>query len=105
VIAYNVAQRKRELAVRMALGAAARHILGSIVAGGLRFAAIGTVVGAAIALLAGRWIEPLLFDQSARDPVVFATVAGALLLVAIVASVIPAIRGARLDPNTVLRME
>jgi ABC-type antimicrobial peptide transport system permease subunit len=105
VIAYNVAQRKQELAVRMALGAPAASVMGSVVAQGLRLALLGAAVGSAIALVAGRWIEPLLFDQSARDPAVFATVTAALLFVAILASAIPAFRGVRVDPNAALRAE
>jgi putative ABC transport system permease protein len=105
VIAYSVAQRKQELAVRVALGARAGNVIRLVVSEGLLFAACGAALGGAIALVAGRWLEPLLFDQRARDPIVFGTVAGALLLVAIVASVIPAIRGARADPNAALRTE
>jgi putative ABC transport system permease protein len=105
VIAYNVAQRKQELAVRMALGAKAGNVMRLVVAEGLLFATAGAALGGAIALVAGRWIEPLLFDQPARDPVVFGTVTGALLLVAVAASVIPAIRGAHVDPNVALRAE
>jgi len=70
VTAYNVAQQKQQLAVRTALGAAARDVVGLIVAQGLRYATYGAVVGAVIALVAGRWIAPLLFEQSARDPAV-----------------------------------
>ncbi|MGH7553591.1 MAG: ADOP family duplicated permease, partial [Longimicrobiales bacterium] len=105
VIAYNVAQRKQELAVRMALGAATGDVMRLVFGEGLRFALAGAVVGGAIAFVAGRSIAPLLFDQSARDPVVFGTVTGALLLVAVVASVIPAMRGARVNPNAALRAE
>lgn len=105
VIAYNVAQRKQELAVRVALGAEASHMMRLVVAEGLRFAAFGVILGGVFALAAGRWIAPLLFDQSARDPVVFGTVTAALLVVAVVASAIPAIRAARVDPNAALRAE
>jgi predicted permease len=105
VIAYNVAQRKQELAVRMALGARAGTLMRLVVSEGLLFAVAGAALGGAIARVAGRWLEPLLFEQRARDPVVFGTVAGVLLLVAIVASLIPAIRGARVDPNAALRAE
>jgi len=105
VIAYSVAQRRQELAVRVALGASAGDVMRLVVGEGLRFAVSGVVVGGALALLAGRWIAPLLFDQSPRDPVVFGTVAGALLAVAVLASVIPAFRGARADPNLALRAE
>ncbi|HET6948332.1 MAG TPA: ADOP family duplicated permease, partial [bacterium] len=105
VIAYNVAQRKQEMAVRVALGAAVGDVMRLVVGEGLRFAISGAVVGAALALLAGRWIAPMLFDQSPRDPVVFATVMGALLVVAVLASAIPAFRGACADPNLALRAE
>jgi predicted permease len=105
VIAYNVAQRRQELAVRVALGAAAGDIMRLVVGEGLRFATTGAAVGGAIALLAAPRIAPLLFNQSPRDPIVFGTVTGTLLAVAIVASMIPAIRGARVDPNAALRAE
>jgi predicted permease len=105
VIAYTVAQRRQELAVRVALGAAARDLVRLVVADGLRLGVTGAALGAAIALVAARGIAPLLFHQSARDPIVFGTVTGALLLVAIVASAIPAIRGARVDPNAALKAE
>ena len=105
VIAYNVAQRKHELAVRVALGAGSSDVLRLVIAEGIRFALSGVLVGGAIALGTGRWIAPLLFNQSARDPAVFGAVILLLLLVAILASAIPAIRGARVQPNTVLRSE
>ena len=105
VIAYNVAQRRQELAVRVALGAAAADVLRLVVGEGLRFAVAGAAVGGAIALLAAPWIAPLLFKQSPRDPAVFGAVTAALLVVAVLASMIPAIRGARVDPNVALRAE
>jgi hypothetical protein len=105
VIAYNVTQRRQELAVRVALGAGRGDVLGLVVGEGLRYAVTGAAVGGAIALLAAPRIAPLLFDQSPRDPWVLGAVTGALLLVAITASMVPAIRGARVDPNAVLRSE
>jgi len=105
VIAYNVAQRRQELAVRVALGAAAGDVMRLVVGEGLRFGVTGAAVGTAIAIIAAPRIAPLLFNQSPRDPTVFATVTGALLLVAVIASIIPAIRGARVDPNAALRAE
>jgi len=105
VIAYDVAQRRHELAVRVALGAAASDVIRLVVSEGLRFAVSGAVVGGAMALVGGRWIAPLLFNQSARDPVVFGAVTAVLLLVAVGASMIPAIRGARVDPSAALRAE
>jgi putative ABC transport system permease protein len=103
MIAYSVAQRRKELAIRTALGAAAADLLRLVLADGLRFATFGVLVGGLIALLAGRWIEPLLFNQSPRDPAVFGFVTVLLLLVALTASAIPAVRGARVDPNGALR--
>ena len=105
VIAYNVAQRRQELAVRAALGAAARDLVGLVVADGLRLAVTAAFVGMAIALVAARWVAPLLFNQSAHDPIVFGIVTGVLLLVAAVASAIPAIRGARVHPNAALKAD
>lgn len=105
VIAYHVVQRRRELGVRIALGALTGSMLRLVVSEGVRFAALGVVIGAVIALAAGRWVGPLLFEQSPRDPVVFGGVALLLLAVAAAASAIPAHRATRLDPNTVLRAE
>jgi ABC-type lipoprotein release transport system permease subunit len=76
-----------------------------VVGQGVSFAAIGVAVGGAIALLAARWIEPLLFDAPARDPLVLASVTGILLVVALLATVRPAIRATRVDPTVALRAE
>ena len=105
VIAYDVAQRRRELAVRVALGASAATVLRLVVGEGIRYAAAGALAGSLVALAAAGQIAPLLFDQPARDPAVFAFVAGILVLVALGASAIPAWRGARVDPNAALRAE
>lgn len=105
VIAYDVAQRRQELAVRVALGAAVADVMRLVLGDGLRFAVTGAAIGSAIAFIAAPRIAPLLFDQSPRDPMVFGIVTGALLLVALIASLLPAVRGARVDPNVVLRAE
>jgi len=102
-IAYSVAQRLHELAVRLALGAAVSDVVGLVAGQGVRLALYGIVAGGGAALLLGRWVAPLLFDQSPYDPVVFGGVVSVLLLVALVASTIPALRGARVHPNTLLR--
>ncbi|HTE47991.1 MAG TPA: hypothetical protein VK636_22300, partial [Gemmatimonadaceae bacterium] len=60
---------------------------------------------AALALLGARWIQPLLFQQSAKDPTVFGVVGAMLVVVAFVASTVPGVRATRADPNTVLRSE
>jgi predicted permease len=105
VISYRVTQRLHELGVRAALGARQTDLLRLVVGQSLRLAVAGVVVGLLLALLASRWVEPLLFQQSGTDPVVYAAVAGLMLLVAVVASVVPARRAARVDPNTALRAE
>jgi len=66
---------------------------------------VGIVFGAAIALGAGRWVKPLLFNESPRDPAVYAAVAVTLLVVATLASLIPARRAAKADPMQALRSE
>jgi len=105
VIAYNVTQRMHELGVRVALGAQRADILKLVVGQGARFALAGVAVGAGHALLASRWIQPLLFRQSATDPVIYLTVAAIMLVVALVASAAPANRAASADPNSALRSE
>jgi len=105
VIGYNVTQRMHELGVRVALGAQAPDILRLVVGQGLRFAAAGVALGSVLAWGGSRWIEPLLFRQPAKDPIVYSVVGAALLLVALAASASPAFRASRADPNTALRSE
>ena len=105
VIAYHVAQRMHELGVRVALGAQARDVRRLVLGQGVRLAIAGVAIGAAIALWAGRFIQPLLFDEPAKDPLVFALVAAALLGTAIAASLLPARRATRADPLMALRSE
>jgi putative ABC transport system permease protein len=105
VIAYNVVQRTHELGVRIALGAHVGNVLGLVVGQGVRLGVAGIVIGGMIAFSGARWLKPLLFQESARDPAVYALVAAVLLAVAVVASYVPARRAARVDPNVALRAE
>ena len=105
VIAYNVGQRMHELGVRIALGAQRTDVMRLVVGHGVRLSIAGVAVGSAIAFAAERGIEPLLFRQSARDPAVLGTVGAVLIVVALVASAVPALRAMRADPNTVLRSD
>ncbi|HEX6534804.1 MAG TPA: ADOP family duplicated permease [Gemmatimonadaceae bacterium] len=105
VIAYDVAQRTHEMGVRVALGARAGDVVRLVLLGGLRLAAVGLALGAAIALGGARWIAPLLFREPPRDPVVFGIVAAVLMVVAAAAATIPAWRAARVDPMEALRAE
>ena len=105
VIAYNVAQRTHELGVRRALGAQASDVVRLVVTDGLRLAAVGVGIGVAGALWAGKWVKPLLFNVSPKDPWVFVAVATTLVAVALAASWIPAMRASRVDANVALRTE
>jgi ABC-type antimicrobial peptide transport system permease subunit len=105
VIAHNVAQRTHELGVRVALGAQTPDVIRLVVGEGLRLGGAGIAVGVVIALAAAPWIAPLLFEQSARDPMVFGAVTIVLLAVAVAASGLPARRATRVDPNIALRAE
>ena len=105
VLSYLVAQRTREIGVRIALGAQASSIVGLVMRSGVGMTLAGIAVGATIALWAGRFIEPWLFNTSAHDPVVFGGVSLALLLVAVLASVVPAARARRVDPMEALRSD
>jgi ABC-type antimicrobial peptide transport system permease subunit len=105
VIAYNVAQRTHELGVRRALGAQAADVVRLVVSDGLRLAGVGVAIGVVAAFWAGKWVKPLLFDVSPKDPAVFVFVALALIVVAVAASWIPAMRASRVDANVALRSE
>ena len=105
VIAYNVAQRTQEMGVRIALGARMPDVARLVLSEGMKLAVVGIVLGGALALVVSRWVKPLLFDVSPRDPLVFAGVAVVLLAVAALASFVPARRAARVDPMKALRTE
>jgi ABC-type antimicrobial peptide transport system permease subunit len=105
VLAYNVAQRMHELGVRRALGAQAADVVRLVVSDGLRLAAVGVAIGAGAAFWAGKWVQPLLFNVSSKDPAVFGVVAATLVAVAVAASWVPAMRASRVDPNVALRAE
>jgi predicted permease len=105
VIAYTVAQRTHEMGIRVALGARRSDVVAMIVRDAVTIAVIGLALGAGASLAAARWIEPLLFDVSPRDPAVYAIVATVIVAVAVAASWVPAARAARVDPSVALRAE
>ena len=105
VIAYSVAQRTREIGIRVALGASRRDVVALVVKAGLRWSLAGVIVGVAGALALSRLMTGLLFGVTASDPMTFAAMAVAMIGVAIAASYIPARRAASVDPIAALRAE
>lgn len=105
VIAYATAQRTREIGLRMALGAPARSVTRLIMRDGLILAGAGVILGVALALVAGPVLASLLIGVGAADPVSFGVAAAVLLVVAAVASYVPARRALRVDPSIALRTE
>jgi predicted lysophospholipase L1 biosynthesis ABC-type transport system permease subunit len=105
VMSYAVSQRTQELGIRMALGARPSQVLGLVVREGLALALPGLVVGVAASVIAARPLGGMLVRVSAADPSTFAATASFLLLVAVVASYLPAFRATRLDPVRALRGE
>jgi predicted permease len=105
VMAYNVAQRTRELGIRKALGADDDSILRRVVGGGLALVALGSMIGAAGCWYVATLLEAYLFGIEARDPWTFVAVTLALALAALAASWVPGRRAARVDPLVALRAE
>jgi putative ABC transport system permease protein len=105
VVGYSVTQRMHELGVRVALGAQRPDLLRLVVAQSARLTLLGVAIGSVAALAASRWVQPLLFQQSARDPLIYAAVAAVMVVVALFAAASPAARAARADPNSALRAE
>jgi ABC-type antimicrobial peptide transport system permease subunit len=103
VISYVVSQRTREIGVRMALGASGATVRGMIVRQGGLLALIGILLGLAGAAALSRVMATLLFGVSARDPLTYGGVAAGLAVVALLASWIPALRAAGVDPAIALR--
>lgn len=105
VLAFIVAQRRREIGVRMALGAQPRDVIARVMAQGLRLAGIGVAIGLALALAGSRLLSSMLFGTSPTDVGTFAVVAELLVAIAAAASLVPALRASRVDPLIALRDE
>src|SRR5881398_3039460 len=105
VLAYTVAQRTHEVGIRVAMGAQRSDVLGLMVGQGVRTAALGAGIGALAALAGGRVLSSLLYGVSPHDPLVLFGAAMIPLVVAAVASYVPARRAAKVDPVVALRYE
>jgi putative ABC transport system permease protein len=105
VIAYSTAQRTREIGVRIALGAEARHVIKLIAGQGTRLVIAGVVLGLVGSVLVLRVIQSMLFGASPFDPTIFAAVSALLAAAALMAIWLPARRAARIDPLEALRAE
>jgi predicted permease len=103
VMCYVVSQRTSEIGVRLALGAAPGRVAGQILRQGAAVTAAGAAIGLVAAIAGGRLIDSLLYGVSARDPLIVATMTGALAIVALAACWVPARRAARLSPADALR--
>lgn len=105
VFAYAVAQRTREIGLRIALGAQPGSVLRLVVSEGMKVGLVGIAVGLVGALLAGRALSTIVYDVPVRDPATFASAAIALMVVVLAACFLPARRAAKVDPLVALRYE
>ena len=105
VMSYAIGQRARELSIRLALGAQRREIVRLVLAGGMKPALAGIVIGLAAAFALSRLVEKLLFEVKTHDPLVFIASVCLLGIMAALSIYLPARRASRLDPMASLRSE
>ena len=105
VFAHAIAERRREMAIRIAIGAQPGRVLGMILREACRLAAVGVLCGCALAVVAGRWLQSMLVGTAPSDPAVLGAAAALMLLVAALATFLPARTASRADPTALLRAE
>ena len=105
IVSYSVTQRTHEIGIRMALGARAGNVLSLIMRHGLTLVLTGIVIGIAGALALTRFLTTLLFGVTPTDAVTFLCVSFVFFVIAVIASLIPAVRATRVDPLVALRYE
>jgi ABC-type antimicrobial peptide transport system permease subunit len=102
-MAYAVSRRKREIGIRVAIGASPANVIGSIMGRTAVLLGGGTVGGAAVALAISRYFAPLLYNVNPRDPAAFATAIGVIAAITVLACLVPARRAVRVDAMVALR--
>ncbi len=105
LMSYVVRRQRREIGVRMALGAEPLDVLRMVVSRGMRFVGVGTVVGLGLVAMEGRWLGSLLYGVTPHDPKTIVAVTGVLLLSALLACLLPGIRAARIRPSEAIAEE
>ena len=105
VMAYSVAQRTREIGIRMALGARSSDVMRMVVRQGMKLVAIGNAIGLTAALVLTRMMTSLLYGVSPTDPLTLGAISLLLILVALLACYLPGLRATRVDPMIALRYE
>jgi predicted permease len=105
VLAYAVAQRAREIGIRMALGAAPGQVIGAVLRDAFRMVAAGLLLGIPLSYAASKWIATSLYGLKPGDPLTYGSIVGLLAIAALAAAFLPSRRAASVDPMVVLRCE
>jgi predicted permease len=103
VLSYYVSTQRKEIGVRVSLGAEPARVRRLVVARGMTLAALGITIGLGVSLVAARWLRSVVFGLSPRDPTTLALVALGMTAVALVACALPAVRATRIDPASTLK--